>query len=74
MEMHPEKKRRIATAVGFLSGVLASLDALRDARIFWPPDVVWQGLRGAQRLELGAGVALMLVTFLTSIVANRRQA
>jgi hypothetical protein len=33
--MTPEKKRRVATAAGFLSGVLACLDALRDARMFW---------------------------------------
>jgi len=69
--MTPEKKRRVATAVGFLSGVLACMDALRDGRIFWPPDVVWEGLRGPQRLELGAGIALMAVTLVTSVVRGR---
>jgi hypothetical protein len=69
--MTPEKKRRVATAVGFLSGVLASLDALRDARIFWPPDVVWEGLRNPQRLELGGGLALVVVTLLISVLQRR---
>jgi hypothetical protein len=69
--MTPEKRRRVATAVGFLSGVLASLDALRDARIFWPPDAVWEGLRNPQRLELGGGLALVVVTLLTSVLQRR---
>jgi hypothetical protein len=69
--MTPEKRRRVATAVGFLSGVLASLDALRDARIFWPPDVVWEGLRNPQRLELGCGLALVVVTLLISVLQRR---
>jgi hypothetical protein len=70
--MTPEKKRRVATAAGFLSGVLACLDALRDARVFWPPDIVWEALRHPQRLELGAGIALMVVSFVTSIVRQSR--
>jgi hypothetical protein len=53
--MTPEKKRRVATAAGFLSGMLACLDAMRELKEFWPPDVVWQALRSPQRLELGAG-------------------
>jgi hypothetical protein len=71
-EITPEKKRRIATAVGFLSGVLACLDVLRDARVFWPPDIVWEALRGPQRLELGAGIALIVVSFVTSVLGARR--
>jgi hypothetical protein len=70
--MTPEKKRRVATAAGFLSGVLACLDALRDARVFWPPDIVWEALRHPQRLELGAGIALIVVSFVTSMVKQRR--
>jgi hypothetical protein len=69
--MTPEKKRRVVTAVGFLSGVLAGLDALRDARVYWPPDVVWEVLRGPQRLELGAGIALIVVTLVTSTLRRR---
>jgi len=64
--MTPEKQRRIATAVGFLSGVLACLDAMRDARIFWPPDAVWAALRSPQRVELGAGLTLVMVTLAIS--------
>jgi len=36
--MTPEKQRRLARAVVFLSGLLACLDALRDASVYWPPD------------------------------------
>jgi hypothetical protein len=66
--MTPEKKRRILTAVGFLSGVLACLDAMRDASIFWPPDAVWAALRSYQRLEFGGGLALIVVALLTSVL------
>lgn len=66
--MTPEKKRRVATAAGFLSGILASLDALRDARIFWPPDAVWEALRNPQRLELGGGIALIGVSIVLAVV------
>jgi hypothetical protein len=69
--MTPDKKRRVATAVGFLSGVLACLDAARDAKVFWPPDALWHGLRGAQRLEMGAGIALIVVTLVTTFLAKR---
>jgi hypothetical protein len=62
----------VATAAGFLSGVLACLDALREAGIFWPPDVVWQGLRNSQRLELGGGIALVVVTIVISVVRRGR--
>jgi hypothetical protein len=69
--MTAEKKRRVATAVGFLCGVLACLDAFDGARIFWPPDAVWAALQPPQRLELGAGLALMVVTLLTSALQRR---
>jgi hypothetical protein len=68
--MTPEK-RRVATAGIFLSGVLACLDAVKDARIFWPPDVVWEGLRNPDRLKLGAGIALIVVSFVTSALRQR---
>jgi len=66
--MTPEKTRRAATAIGFLSGVLASLNALRDARIVWPPDALWATLQGTQRLELTAGLALIVLSALTSVL------
>ncbi len=56
----------------FLSGVIACLDALRDAKIVWPPDEAWAGLRGPQRLELSAGVVLMVVALVTSVVRRQR--
>jgi hypothetical protein len=66
--MIPDKKRRVATAVGFLSGVLACLNALRDLGVSWPPDAIWEALRRPQRLELAGGIALIVVSFVTSVV------
>jgi hypothetical protein len=66
--MTSDKKNRIATAVGFLAGVLASLDALRDVRILWPPNALWTVLQSPQRLELGAGLAFIVVTVLASLL------
>lgn len=71
--MTPGKKRRVATAAGFLSGVLACLDALRDKGVLWPPDVVWQSLRHPQKLEFGAGVVLMLVTIAIAALRGRSE-
>jgi hypothetical protein len=71
--MTPEKSRRVATAVGFLSGMLASLDALHDAKVLWPPDVVWAALRSPQRLEFGAGIALIVVTLVVSAISRAKQ-
>jgi len=70
--MSQEKNRRIATAVGFLSGMLACLNAVRDARILWPPDALWAALLHPQRLELGSGIALILVALTTTVVAANR--
>ena len=67
------RQRRIATAVGFLSGVLACLDAMRDANVSWPPDAVWQVLRHPQRLELAGGIALIVVTVVISVVRGRER-
>jgi hypothetical protein len=69
--MTSDKKNRIAMAVGFLAGVLASLDALRDVRILWPLDALWAALRSPQQLELGGGIALMLVTLLSSVLMRQ---
>jgi hypothetical protein len=62
MTMTPEKKKRVTNAVGFLSGVLACMDAVRDARIFWPLGELWDSLRHVQRVELGGGIALIVVS------------
>lgn len=57
-------------AVGFLAGVLACLDALRDARVLWPPNAVWAVLTHPHRMELGAGIALIVATFLISALSR----
>lgn len=72
-EAKPGKGRRVATAIGFLSGVLACLGALRDAKVVWPPGALWAALSHPQRLQLGAGIALMVVSFIIS-VARRSEA
>lgn len=71
--MTEDKKQRVATAVGFLSGVLACTGAIRDSKVFWPPDVLWESLSHAHRLEFGGGIALALVTFVVSIVSRGSQ-
>jgi hypothetical protein len=70
--MTPEKTRRVAMAVGFLSGVLACVDAGRDAGIQWPLDALWEVLRSPQRRELGVGIALIMVSFVTSLLPRRQ--
>jgi hypothetical protein len=60
--MTPDKGRKLATAVGFLAGIYACLHVLRDARVLWPPDALWNALAHPQRVELGGGIALILVT------------
>jgi hypothetical protein len=69
--MTSDKKQRVATAVGFISGLLACLDPLRDLREWWPPDEVWSMLRPPQRLEFGAGLVLMMVTLVISVARRR---
>jgi hypothetical protein len=71
MRMTPEKKNRVTNAVGFLSGVLACMDAVRDTRIFWPPGELWEGLRRVQRVELGAGIALIVVSIVLMTTRKR---
>jgi hypothetical protein len=71
--MTPDKKRRIATATGFLSGVLACMDALRDATVSWPPEAVWAAIRRPHKLELFGGIAMMLVTLITSLKGRSPQ-
>jgi hypothetical protein len=65
--MTDDKKRRVATATGFLSGVLACMDALRDASVLWPPEAVWAAIRRPHRLELLGGLAMIVVTFILTI-------
>jgi hypothetical protein len=69
--MPANKGRRVASAAGFLSGVITCLDAIRDARVSWPPDVVWEVLRRPQKVELCGGIALIAVTLIMSVAAAR---
>ncbi len=71
--MTSDKKRRVTAAMGFLSGVVTCLDAVRDAKILWPPEALWAVLRRPQRLELGAGIALIVVTLIVSRVKSTSQ-
>ena len=71
MLMTPEKKRRIAMAGMFLSGIAGCLDALRDAKFYWPPEAAWQELRNPNRLKLGAGIALIVVSLVTWTLQRR---
>jgi hypothetical protein len=71
--MTPEKKKRVTHAVGFLSGMISCLDAVRDAKILWPPGELWEGLRNVQRVELGAGVALIVVSVVLMITRKRQE-
>lgn len=61
------KGQRLATAVGFLAGTYACLHALRDAKVLWPPDALWSALAHPQRLELGVGIALVVVSLMISV-------
>jgi len=72
-QVRSNRKRRIATAVGFLSGVLACLDAMRDLKVFWPPAELWQALRHPQRLEMAGGIALIVVTVVISVAHGRER-
>lgn len=66
--MTPDKKRRLSTALGFLSGVLACLDAMRDASVSRPPDAVWAAMNRPHRLEFGGGILVIVVTLIVSII------
>jgi hypothetical protein len=72
-QVRSNRKRRIASAVGFLSGVLACLDAMRDLNVFWPPAALWQALRHPQRLEMAGGIALIVVTVVISVAHGRER-
>lgn len=65
--MASSKGEGLATAVGFLAGLFACLDAVRDARVLWPPDTLWSALDHSRHLELGTGIALMAVMLVLSL-------
>jgi hypothetical protein len=49
------------------------MDAVRDMRIFWPPGELWEGLRHVQRVELGAGIALIVVSIVLMTTRKRTE-
>ena len=55
------KGRRLASAVLFLFGVMASMRALSDATVAWPVADVWAQLNNPHKLQLCGGIASMLV-------------
>ena len=61
------KGRRVATALGFLSGVICCLDAVKEAGFYWPPADVWTALSHVKRMELGGGLALIAISLVVSI-------
>jgi hypothetical protein len=72
MPMPPGKRKRIAPAVLFLFGVLASLKAVADCGTFWPPDVVWASLNNPHRVQLCGGVAMIVVALLIFLVLRKQ--
>jgi hypothetical protein len=44
---------------------------MREANVFWPPDAVWEAMNRPHRLEFGAGIALIVVTLIVSVVQRR---
>jgi hypothetical protein len=71
--MNPDKKRRIAFAGGFVTAVLASVRAISDATIFWPPEALWQQLRGPQRFQFVGGSVMAIVMVALSVVYRSRE-
>lgn len=51
--------------------MFACLTPLRDKKILWPPDIVWQSLTQPERLAVIGGGVLIVVTFVLSIMSNR---
>lgn len=69
--MESNKSGRVATAIGFLCGLIACLDALRDRKIDWPPVGLWEALPPPRRLELEVGIALILLSLIAMVLRNR---
>lgn len=51
--MPTDKKRRVANALGFVSGVIASLDAIREQRTLWPPAALWNAFAQSSAARIG---------------------
>jgi len=66
--MTPAKRRNPATAIVFLFGVLACLRAVGQAGIAWPPEALWHALRTPFRLQLVAGLVMILAALIFMLV------
>jgi hypothetical protein len=71
--MPPDKKRRVAFAVAFLTCVLAAVMAVGDATVFWPLPALWQQLRGPQRFQLVGGCTVALVMLALFFLSRSRE-
>jgi hypothetical protein len=67
MPMPQEKRKRIAPAILFLFGVMASLKAVADTKNFWPPEVLWASLSPPHRFQFCGGIAVIAVAIGISI-------
>jgi hypothetical protein len=68
------KKRRVAFAAAFLTGVLAAVRAVGDATVFWPLPLLWAQLRGPQRFQLVGGCTVAVVMLGLFFAARSREA
>ena len=71
--MAPDQGWRLGTAIGFLAGLLFCLDVVKDARTLWPPAALWNALQHPQRLMLGGGIALLVVSLVLSVARPARE-
>jgi hypothetical protein len=47
------------------------MDALRDAKVVWPPDATCEGLRNVQHVEFGGSTAAVMATAILAISRRR---
>lgn len=71
--MPVRKETRLGTAVGFLSGLLACMGAVRDASVTWPPDAAWAQMSHPHRLEFAGGAALIIASVVIMVVRSKAQ-
>jgi len=72
--MTVDKKRRVAFAAAFLTGMLAAVRAIGDATVFWPLSSLWEQLRGPQRFQLIGGLAVAVVMMVLFFISRSREA
>jgi hypothetical protein len=72
--MTVDKKRRVAFAAAFLTGMLAAVRAIGDATVFWPLSSLWEQLRGPERFQLIGGLAVAVVMMVLFFISRSREA